>query len=65
MSVAKPSAAEGTADSLMAIFGFKPAYKVFSDQGDWFVAKRVDDGWLVLSGPWPSSAIAEAKIPTR
>lgn len=57
------SSVEATADSLMSIFGFQPRHKVFAAKGDWFVAERVNEGWLVVSGPWPTSDAAAEAVP--
>ncbi len=58
------SSGEAAANSLMSIFGFQPRYKVFAAKGDWFVAERVPEGWLVVSGPWPTSDAATEAVPT-
>lgn len=59
------SAAEATANSLMAIFGFKPSFKVYAQEEGWMVAKRVESDWAPLSGPWPSEEAALDAVPGR
>lgn len=59
------SAAEATANSLMAVFGFKPCFKVYTREDGWMVAKRVGVDWVPLSGPWPTEEAALDAVPGR